>query len=131
MQSHQTLIQDLKKLLSLQENLELAILVGSRAQQTANQNSDWDIAIRWQKHIPAIDSLSLTASLQMVIAQCLNVHPDQIDIIDMTTARLAMRANIAEQGLPLLGEDSLAWSHFLTHTWAELEEHYWRAQHAA
>lgn len=131
MQSHQTLIQELKALLRLHENLELAVLVGSRAKQNANQDSDWDIAIRWKKHITAFDALSLTSTLQISIAQCLNVSPDNIDVIDMTTARLAMRANIAEEGLPLLGEDSLAWSHFLTQTWAELEDHYWRAKHAA
>ncbi|MDP8568068.1 type VII toxin-antitoxin system MntA family adenylyltransferase antitoxin [Methylophilus aquaticus] len=131
MPSHQTLIEQLKAILSLQQDLELAILIGSRAQQSANQNSDWDIAIRWKKHISAINALSLTSTLQIAIAQCLNVPPEAIDLIDMTTARLAMRATIVEEGIPLAGEDSLAWSYFLTQTWAELEEHYWRAQHAA
>ena len=131
MQAHSLLISGLKELLSRQNELELAVLIGSRAQQNANENSDWDIAIRWKKHITAINTLALSSSLQMAIAQHLNVPAENIDLIDITAARLAMRATIAEEGIPLAGANSLAWSHFLTKTWAELEEHYWRAQHAA
>lgn len=131
MQAHTILISRLKELLSLHDELELAVLIGSRAQQSAHENSDWDIAIRWKKHLSAIHSLALSSSLQIDIAKHLNVLVENIDLIDMTAARLAMRATIAEEGIPLVGEDSVAWNHFLTKTWAELEEHYWRAQHAA
>jgi hypothetical protein len=49
----------------------------------------------------------------------------------MTAARLAMRALIAEEGLILKVDDTLAWFHYLSQTWAELEDYYWRKQHAA
>ena len=46
-------------------------------------------------------------------------------------ARLALRALVAETGWVLHGADTLAWARFLHLTWAELEDFYWRKQHAA
>ena len=134
-------IEALKHLLQAYAQLELAILVGSRALNAATQNmaiqdaaaqdSDWDIAIRWKKGINSLVLLEQAEALKQKIAEAISTHPDQIDLIDITTARLAMRAVIAEEGVILKGEDTLAWSHFLTQTWAELEDYYWRKQHAA
>ena len=124
-------IEALKHLLQAYPHLELAILVGSRALNTVTQHSDWDIAIRWKKGINNLALLEQAEALKQKIAEAITIHPDQIDLIDMTTARLAMRAVIAEEGVILKGEDTLAWSHFLTQTWAELEDYYWRKQHAA
>ena len=126
----------MKHQLQAYPRLELAILVGSRAlntatQYTATQHSDWDIAIRWKKGINNLALLEQAEALKHKIAEAITIHPDQIDLIDITTARLAMRAVIAEEGVILKGEDTLAWSHFLTQTWAELEDYYWRKQHAA
>ena len=75
--------------------------------------------------------LEQTEVLRLKIAQTINSHADKIDLIDINTARLAMRAVIAEEGIILKSEDSLEWNHFLTQTWAELEDYYWRKQHAA
>ena len=129
-------IEALKHQLQAYPRLELAILVGSRAlntatQDMATQHSDWDIAIRWEKGINNLALLEQAEELKQKIAKAITIHPDQIDLIDITTARLAMRAVIAEEGVILKGEDTLAWSHFLTQTWAELEDYYWRKQHAA
>ena len=124
-------IEALKHLLQAYPHLELAILVGSRALNTVTLHSDWDIAIRWEKGINNLALLEQAEELKQKIAKAITTHPDQIDLIDITTARLAMRAVIAEEGVILKGEDTLAWSHFLTQTWAELEDYYWRKQHAA
>ncbi len=148
----------LKRLLHTTPQLELAILVGSRAadfkaanlaipnfekptistptatttiKRVANEQSDWDIAIRWQKGLNDLSVLVQTETLRHEIAQAINSHADKIDLIDIKTARLAMRAVIAEEGILLKGEDSIKWYHFLTQTWAELEDYYWRKQHAA
>ena len=56
---------------------------------------------------------------------------DKIDLIELRRANLTMRANVAENGVPLIGEDSLAWGHFLQRTWRELEDFYWELSHAA
>ena len=149
-------VEALRGLLNVYPHLELAILVGSRAadfkitkleaqnlkkpyitdqvtitKRVATEHSDWDIAIGWQKGLDDLTILELTEALRHKIAQAINNHADKIDLIDIATARLAMRAVIAEEGIALKGEDSLNWNHFLTQTWAELEDYYWRKQHAA
>ena len=58
-------------------------------------------------------------------------HLEFAVLIELRRANLAMRASVAEEGIPLSGEDSLAWAHFLQRTWRELEDFYWDKQHAA
>jgi hypothetical protein len=69
--------------------------------------------------------------LKRKIADTIQVNMDQVDMIEIPVARLAMRAVIAEEGLMLKGENSLEWSHFLTQTWGEMEDFYWRQRNAA
>lgn len=126
-----TKLEHLQQLLQSVPDLELAVLVGSQANETAGINSDWDIAIRWNKHITGLASLEHTESLRQQIAKTIEIHKDQIDLIDMASARLTMRAVIAEEGKILKGEETLAWSNFLTQTWGELEDYYWRQNNAA
>jgi predicted nucleotidyltransferase len=121
----------LKSALQNMPDLELAVLVGSRATDTARDQSDWDIAIRWKKQLDALARLEQSERLKQKITACSGIHPDRIDLIDMTAARLAMRALIAEEGLILKVDDTLAWFHYLSQTWAELEDYYWRKQNAA
>ena len=52
-------------------------------------------------------------------------------MIDLPRAGLAMRALVAEEGISLKGEDSLAWNHFLGRVWRELEDYEWDKEHAA
>lgn len=121
----------IKDVLQTFPGLELSVLIGSQARGSATPESDWDIALRWKKNVDKLLILQQTEMLKQKIADAINIHKDQIDFIDMTQARLAMRAVIAEEGVVLKGEDTLAWSHFLTQTWAELEDYYWRQNHAA
>jgi predicted nucleotidyltransferase len=121
----------LKTLLQAQAGLEFAVLVGSQTNGTATPHSDWDIALRWRKDIALMDQLLLGESLKQAIYQDLGVHPEQVDIIDLSQARLAMRVLVAEEGVVLKGQDSLPWMHFLSRTWAELEDFHWRKTHAA
>ena len=119
-------IERLTNLLQTIPDLELAALVGSRARETATQQSDWDIAIRWKKHINGLACLERSEILKQQIADTMGIPKDQIDLIDLAAARLAMRAVIAEEGIMLKGEETLAWSHYLTQTWGEMEDYYWR-----
>ena len=107
------------------------MLVGSQANGTATAQSDWDLALRWRKDIAAMDQLVLSEKLKQTIQQDIGVHPDQVDIIDMSQAKLAMRALVAQEGVVLKGQDTLPWMNFLTLTWAELEDFHWRKTHAA
>ena len=120
----------LKQLLVAQLELELAVLVGSQATGNATSNSDWDIAIRWIKQIEPMQRLAKTETLRRLLAKQLRQPETKIDLIDITTANLAMRAVIAEEGIVLKGEDNLAWNHFLQRTWRELETYYWNKIYA-
>lgn len=129
--THTSTLGRLKTLLQTQEDLEFAVLVGSQANGTATAQSDWDLALRWRKDISATDQLMLSETLKQAIHQDIGVHPEQIDIIDMSHAKLAMRALVAEEGVVLKGQGTLPWLNFLTLTWAELEDFHWRKTHAA
>lgn len=113
-------------------SLELAILIGSRATGTARPDSDWDIAIQWSREMGFIQQLAVTEQLRRTLAEKLGASSEQgIDLVDLPTARLAMRAVVAEEGIPLKGGDSLIWQRFLQRTWRELEEQYWEKIYAA
>lgn len=111
--------------------LEFAVLVGSRATGKNRVDSDWDVALQWSHQLDWLTVLGKTENLRHKLANQLNIAPNAVDLIELRRANLAMRASVAEEGLPLTGEDSLAWARFLQRTWRELEDFYWDKQHAA
>lgn len=112
-------------------DLELAILVGSRATNKARPDSDWDIAIQWDRSLGFVEQLAATERLRKELSGILGIAVSSVDLIDVPTARLAMRAVVAEEGVVIKGADSIAWYRFLQRTWRELEEHYWEETYAA
>ena len=124
-------ISTIQQVLQAQTGLELAVLVGSRADGRAHSESDWDIAIQWRREITMFDNLANTETLRRKLAAALGVGENLIDLIDLPRAGLTMRALVAEEGVELKGEDSLAWNHFLGRVWRELEAYEWEKQHAA
>ena len=124
-------MNSLKPVLSATPGLAFAVLVGSRANGTAHAESDWDIAVLWDASIDWMESLAAHETLRRALAASLSVSEARIDLIDLVRANLAMRANVAEDGIILAGEDSLSWVHFLHRTWRELESFYWEQAHAA
>lgn len=123
--------QDLSRLLATQPGLEFAVLVGSRASGTAHEASDWDIAVQWKHELDWLTAVARTEELRRALAAALQVNESAVDLIDLRRANLAMRAAVAEEGIPLSGKDSLAWQHFLRRTWRDLEDFYWDRRHAA
>jgi predicted nucleotidyltransferase len=123
-------LRPLAQILLDETAIEFAVLVGSRAAGHPRAGSDWDIALQW---VPQSDSFAVwgkTEILRKRIAEVLGVIPDQVDLIDLRRANLAMRASVAEEGILLKGENTLAWPFFLRRTWRELEDFYWEKQHA-
>jgi predicted nucleotidyltransferase len=112
-------------------DLELAILIGSRAAGIARPESDWDLAIQWRRGMDFMRQLAATEQLRLTLAAKLGIAEQKIDLIDLPTARLAMRAVVAEEGLPIIGDERLPWHHFLQRTWRELEDQYWEQTYAA
>jgi len=121
----------IQHVLEMQPELELAVLVGSQANGQARSESDWDIAIQWKREMTMLDNLSNTETLRRELAAALKLTEDKVDLIDLPRAGLAMRALVAEEGISLKGEDSLAWNHFLGRVWRELEDYEWDKEHAA
>lgn len=113
-------------------DLEICVLIGSRARGTEQPDSDWDFAIQWSRsNTSHWQQLSKTEKLRQQLAKGLDTTADRIDLIDIPSARLAIRAVIAEEGLPIKGDEDLPWFHFLSRTWRELEEYYWDDIYAA
>ncbi|MDD4944089.1 MAG: nucleotidyltransferase domain-containing protein [Rhodoferax sp.] len=126
-----SLAPDITPLLQAQPDLEFAVLVGSRATGQARPDSDWDIALSWAPQLEWLDILGRTEILRGQLARSLQVPEASIDLIELRRANLAMRASAAEEGLPLMGDDSVAWALFLRRTWRELEDFEWERSHAA
>jgi uncharacterized protein len=124
-------VRQLSDILITVPGLELAILIGSRAVGSSRPDSDWDIAIQWSRGMDFFRQLAAAEQLRRALTETLHVSEQSVDLIDLPTARLAMRAVVAEEGIPLMGGDSLAWHRFLQRTWRELEEHYWEQTYAA
>jgi predicted nucleotidyltransferase len=124
-------IQLLEQSLRQQTDLAFAVLVGSQRNGQAHAQSDWDIAVQWREELELMDKLTQTELLRHTLKKSLNIEEQQVDLIDIAHARLAMRALVAEEGQVLVVNDELAWVRFLKTTWFELEDHYWREQHAA
>mgnify|MGYP002399628131 CR=1 FL=1 len=117
-------------ILATESNLEFAVLIGSRTTDTYTLNSDWDFALQWQRDMDWLDQLARTETLRHRLANVLMLPATAVDLIDAPRASLAMRAEIAENGIVLKGEDGLPWQRFLRRTWRELEEYYWQEIYA-
>lgn len=117
--------------MQLHPDLEFAVLIGSRALNTATTHSDWDIALKWSPKLDWLTVLGNTETLRRQLAQAIGADETSIDLIDLPRANLAMRASVAEEGRPLKGDDTLALAHFLQRTWREIEDFYWSKHHAA
>lgn len=125
------MVDDLQSFFADRDELELAVLIGSRAFGRAREESDWDFAVQWRKGMPFGEVLERTELLRAQLANHLGTASDNIDLVDIPSARLAMRAVIAEEGVLLKGDNTLPWSHFLLRTWRDLEDFYWEKPHAA
>ena len=123
--------RDLRRLLSDEPDIVFAVLIGSRADGTAHPGSDWDIALQWEPQHDWMALLGKTETLRGKIAETVGVRPEEIDLVDLRRANLAMRGSVAEEGVLLTVENTLAWPHFLRRTWRELEDYYWERHHAA
>ncbi len=118
-------MDQLQRLFEEFTELELAILIGSRATGKYHPGSDWDFAIQWQRTDKPWGWLGDTENLRNQLARLLGVEDDAIDLVDLPTARLAIRDVTVNEGIPLKGDNTLAWRHFLQRTWRDMEDFKW------
>nr|WP_298414587.1 nucleotidyltransferase domain-containing protein [uncultured Halomonas sp.] len=121
----------LRKVLNGTPGLAFAVLIGSRATGHTTPRSNWDIAIQWQG-MPddPLDAFGRNETLRRELAKALAVSEDRVDIVDLHRAGLAIRTAVAEEGIPLYGEEDLSWARFLTRTWRDLEHWMLEQQYA-
>jgi predicted nucleotidyltransferase len=124
-------MQSLTRVLSQHPSLEFAVLVGNRASGSAHAQSDLDIALQWAPQLDWLTVIGVMETLRQTLTQAIGVDPSSIDLVEMRRANLAMRTSVAEEGVVLYEDDSLAWMRFLRRTWRELEDFYWDKNHAA
>lgn len=105
--------------------LELVVLIGSRATGIHRPDSDWDFAIQWQRTDNPWGRLGDTETLRNRLAKLLQTADSDIDLIDLPSARLAIRDVVATDGIPLKGQNTLVWAHFLRRTWRDMEDFKW------
>jgi uncharacterized protein len=107
-----------------------AVLVGSRANSSHTDQSDWDIAVQWQ-YGSLLDRIEKHEALRNHLAHTLAVPDKKIDLIDLSSTRLAMQALVVEEGQLIWANDELAWAKYQVRVWRELEDYYWGQTHAA
>lgn len=109
-------MQSLTRVLSQHPSLEFAVLVGNRASGSAHPQSDWDIALQWAPQLEWLTVIGVMETLRQTLTQAIGVDPSSIDLVEMRRANLAMRTSVAEEGVVLYEDDSLAWMRFLQRT---------------
>lgn len=99
-----------------------ACLVGSRAEGRVKPDSDWDIAV-WSD--PAITPWHRHAGLCSIahaVASALKVSDNAVDVIDLHAAGLAMRLEVANNGVLLKQDGASVFNRFLVRVWREQED---------
>lgn len=129
----QELLRQLRqKLQKRYPELEICALIGSRARGNHKHDSDWDFAIQWSNRDQSLwSTLEETEQLRQDLAKWLSCAGEEVDLVELPDAGLAIRAAVAEEGVPLKGPEALPWFHFLSRTWRELEDYYWDDIYAA
>lgn len=59
-----------------------------------------------------MSKLAKTETLKHQLGRLAIPNSTKIDLIDIPQAKLAMKAEIANEGILLAGENTLSWSHF-------------------
>ena len=120
------LIQQFKAFFADHPDIVLAFLFGSHAREDKTAR-DWDFAVQWAETSGAgWDDFGRLEKLRVALAQWLKCDVSKVDIVDLARAPLAICVTVAEEGLPLKGEDKLSIFRFYQKCWSMQEEFHWR-----
>lgn len=90
------------------EPVVLAYLFGSHARGTADAESDIDIAVLADPHLPAEARAELRLHLMQTFAEALHVPVERLDVVVLQDAPLLLRYNVVRGGRPLFTRDAAA-----------------------
>lgn len=80
----------------------LAYLFGSRARGTADEESDYDIAVLFSSDKASIID---EANLALELSSALNKPADKIDVVSLNRADLTVKARVLREGIPIYYSD--------------------------
>lgn len=124
-------LEVLQKALSSRDDIVLSFLFGSKARGDSREQSDWDIAILFKDNTNGWDNLGKQEEIRQLISQTLAINEDNIDLVDLYRGGLSINAAVADDGIPLTGQNSLALANFYQRVWASLEDYYWNLDHVS
>ena len=80
---------------------------------------------------PPLDRIGKHETLCHDLSGHLAIPDDKVDLIDLSSTRLAMQAVVVEEGQLIWANDTLAWAKYQVRVWRELEDYYWEKAHEA
>lgn len=97
--------QELEKY-AREKGIKFIVLFGSRATGTANNDSDFDVAVYLKDDKSVFGDLSLGEYSEMLekLKECFGFNPDKIDLTDLNSANILLRREVTVNGKLLYGD---------------------------
>jgi predicted nucleotidyltransferase len=124
-------LKTLQKVLGLRDDIAISLLFGSQARGDSYEESDWDIAILFKNNTDGWDNLGRQEDIRHLLALALAINDDKVDIVDLHRGGLGINATVADEGIILTGQNSLALAIYYQRVWANLEDYYWNLEHVS
>jgi predicted nucleotidyltransferase len=124
-------LKTLQKVLDLRDDIAISLLFGSQARGDSHEQSDWDIAILFKNTSDGWDNLGRQEDIRHLLALALAINDDKVDIVDLHRGGLGINATVADEGIILTGQNSLALAIYYQRVWANLEDYYWNLEHVS
>ena len=122
-------IQDIQEWFSKRDDVLFAFLFGSKV-VSLEEGRDWDFAICWkQPSRKSWDGFGVIEKMRHDLVTFIGVSTDQVDVVDISTARLPIKTSIVEQGIPVAGMNEFAIFEFYQGVWSMQEEFHRRMAH--
>lgn len=94
----------------------LAYLFGSRAKGTAREDSDYDIAVLFEKQAGILDEVELAVD----ISKELGIPPERVDVVSLNNADVMLKARVLKEGVPIYAKDDGLRGEWERRTYVEL-----------
>jgi len=90
--------------LAADNGLRFIVLFGSQADDTANENSDYDLAIMAERPEPLYDNFSRFGKILNQLSTLLQISEEKLDLTDLHNEDILLRYQIVLTGKLLVGD---------------------------